>query len=96
MAKSWTASGYDYGTNFTINFCEPVVEPLLNVVGVDRKDWGNVSAYYRLDGDTYSIGYAVRAPPGDLAVRVRLDAGHFANVRTPDRSTRSPSSAAEN
>ena len=55
--ESWLAKGYDYGVNFTINFCAPVVEEIRNVQGVDEKLWQNVSAYYKSDGKTYSIGY---------------------------------------
>jgi cation-dependent mannose-6-phosphate receptor len=54
--ESWSARGYDYGANFTLNFCGPVVENLTNVVGVDEARWQNVSAFYHLDGKTYSIG----------------------------------------
>ncbi len=55
--SSWTARGYDYGANFTLNFCEPVVEELKNVVGVEERLWRNVSGYYEKSGKTYSIGY---------------------------------------
>lgn len=54
--ESWHAKGYDYGANFTLNFCAPVIENLTDVVGVDEKRWGNVSAYYVKGGKTYSIG----------------------------------------
>ena len=54
--ESWHAKGYDYQTNFTLNFCAPVVEELRGVVGVDEGLWRNVSAYYTHDGKTYSIG----------------------------------------
>ncbi|KAI4124083.1 MAG: hypothetical protein LQ347_005864, partial [Umbilicaria vellea] len=54
--ESWHAKGYDYGTNFTLNFCAPVVEELRDVDGVEEGLWRNVSAYYKLDGKTYSIG----------------------------------------
>lgn len=60
--KSWQAFGWDYGTNFTINFCQPVIETLEDVVGVDEKLWANVSAYYKMNGETYSIGQASAAP----------------------------------
>lgn len=53
---SWHSRGYDYGTNFTLNFCAPVVETLEDVVGVDESLWQNVSAFYKLKGETYSIG----------------------------------------
>ena len=55
--NSWHARGYDYGANFTLNFCAPVIESLEDVVGVEKRLWGNVSAYYTKGGDTYSIGY---------------------------------------
>lgn len=54
--ESWHSRGYDHGTNFTINFCAPVVETLEDVVGVDEALWQNVSAFYKLEGKTYSIG----------------------------------------
>lgn len=57
---SWHARGHDYGTNFTLNFCAPVVEDVKNVVGVSRDRWKNVSAFYERDGKTYSIGYVGR------------------------------------
>ena len=53
---SWRASGHDYGSNFTMNFCAPVVEGIKDVVGVEEKLWRNVSAFYEKDGKTYSIG----------------------------------------
>ena len=55
--ESWHAKGYDYGANFTLNFCAPVVEKLEDVEGVDEKLWRNISAYYTKDKRTYSIGY---------------------------------------
>lgn len=55
--ESWHAKGYDYPANFTINFCAPVMEELDNVVGVDKELWKNVSAYYQIGDDIYSIGY---------------------------------------
>ncbi len=54
--ESWKARGYDYNTNFTINFCAPVIEPLKEVVGIKDNLVKNVSAYYTMDGRTYSIG----------------------------------------
>ncbi|KAK2821757.1 hypothetical protein FQN49_007706 [Arthroderma sp. PD_2] len=54
--ESWHVKGHDYGANFTINICAPVVENLTDVVGVDETRWQNVSAYYEMGGETYSIG----------------------------------------
>jgi hypothetical protein len=54
--ESWHSRGYDYGTNFTLNFCAPVIETLEDVVGVDEALWQNVTAFYKLEGKTYSIG----------------------------------------
>ncbi|KAF3491670.1 uncharacterized protein GIQ15_01187 [Arthroderma uncinatum] len=54
--ESWHVKGHDYGANFTINICAPVIENLTNVVGVDETRWQNVSAYYEMGGETYSIG----------------------------------------
>ncbi len=55
--ESWHARGYDYETNFTINFCAPVIEKLEHVVGIKENLWRNVSAFYTHDKKTYSIGY---------------------------------------
>jgi cation-dependent mannose-6-phosphate receptor len=70
--ESWHARGYDYGANFTMNFCGGVVEDLAmgifgdgerdaervakGVVGVEREMWANVSAFYTWAGRVYSIG----------------------------------------
>ncbi len=54
--ESWHARGYDYGANFTLNFCGPVVEKLKDVEGVSERLQSNVSAFYQRDGKTYSIG----------------------------------------
>jgi cation-dependent mannose-6-phosphate receptor len=56
---SWHAKGYDYGANFTINFCGPVVEELDDVVDLEKSLWKNVSAFYKMDGKQYSIGYVM-------------------------------------
>ncbi|RDA92044.1 hypothetical protein CP533_1005 [Ophiocordyceps camponoti-saundersi (nom. inval.)] len=50
------AKGYDYGSNFTLNICGSLAEPVSDVVGVDKKLWANVSAYYTAHGSVYSIG----------------------------------------
>lgn len=54
--NSWNATGYDLGYNFTVNVCGPVLEPLEDVVGVDKHLWKNVSAYYTHHGKTYALG----------------------------------------
>ena len=54
--ESWHAKGFDYPANFTLNFCDPVVEELEDVVGVEKGLWKNVSAYYEMGGKIYSIG----------------------------------------
>lgn len=55
--ESWHARGYDYGSNFTLNICAPVLEEVKDVVGVDSDLWKNVSAYYETGGKKYSIGF---------------------------------------
>lgn len=61
--ESWPAMGYDYGANFRLNFCGPVVEEVKDVDGVESALWKNVSAYYQKGGKTYSMGF-VRLWPG--------------------------------
>ncbi|KAF3050842.1 Cation-independent mannose-6-phosphate receptor CI-MPR [Didymella keratinophila] len=53
---SWHAKGYDYGANFTVNFCGPVVEELSDVQDLDKKLWRNVSAFYERGDRQYAIG----------------------------------------
>ncbi|KAI2613335.1 mannose 6-phosphate receptor domain-containing protein [Hypoxylon sp. NC1633] len=50
------AKGYDYGSNFTLNICSAVVEPVDDVIGLEESKWQNVSAYYTSKGDVYSLG----------------------------------------
>lgn len=54
--ESWHARGYDYNTNFTLNFCAPVIESLENVVGIEDDMVKNISAFYTVGKKTYSIG----------------------------------------
>ncbi|KAI4184070.1 MAG: hypothetical protein L6R41_004997 [Letrouitia leprolyta] len=56
--ESWHARGYDLGTNFTLNFCAPVIERIEKAVGVDDDLLKNISAFYEWKGKTYSIGQA--------------------------------------
>ena len=55
--ESWHVRGHDYGANFTLNICAPVLETVEDVVGVQSSLWKNISAYYVRDNKTYSIGY---------------------------------------
>ena len=57
--SSWHARGYDYGANFTINFCGPVIEELDDVVDLDQSMWKNVSAFYEKGQKQYAIGYVL-------------------------------------
>ncbi|KAM5365427.1 hypothetical protein ACJZ2D_011025 [Fusarium nematophilum] len=56
MTKDYFSKGYDYGKNFTLNICGAVVDPVTDVVGVDPPLWQNVSAYYVVRGEVFSIG----------------------------------------
>ena len=54
---SWHAKGYDYGANFTLNICGPVIEDLEDVNDVSERSWRNVSAFYTtVTNEVYSIG----------------------------------------
>jgi len=53
---SWHAKGYDYGANFTLNFCGPVVEELHDVQDLDKDLWRNVSAFYEDGKKVFAIG----------------------------------------
>ncbi|KAL8871633.1 MAG: hypothetical protein Q9174_002582 [Haloplaca sp. 1 TL-2023] len=65
--ESWHARGYGMGTNFTLNFCAPVIETLEDVVGIKDSQLKNVSAFYEWKGKTYSIGQT----PAELVFRGR-------------------------
>ncbi|EXJ95920.1 cation-dependent mannose-6-phosphate receptor [Capronia coronata CBS 617.96] len=55
--ESYHVKGYDYPSNFTMNFCGPVVEELDDVEGIPMTKVANVSAFYKDQrGDIYSIG----------------------------------------
>lgn len=54
--ESWKAKGYDYLSNFTLNVCGSVIEPLEKAVGMEKSHLQNVSAYYEKGGKVYSIG----------------------------------------
>ena len=55
--ESWHSRGWDYGLNFTLNFCAPVIEHLDEVEGIKKDDVKNISAFYADEDDrTYSIG----------------------------------------
>ena len=56
--ESWHVRGYDYGANFTLNFCGPVVEDIDEFEGVSDKLARNVSAFYTIGKRSYSLGYA--------------------------------------
>lgn len=62
VTKDYHARGYDYGRNFTLNICGSVVDEVSDVVGVDAKQWANISAYYVEDGKVYSMGFVRQAP----------------------------------
>jgi cation-dependent mannose-6-phosphate receptor len=52
----WLINGRDYGHNFTLNICEPVLSDYSDVVEVS--DRTNVSGYYMdSTGKKISIGY---------------------------------------
>jgi cation-dependent mannose-6-phosphate receptor len=59
-ADSWQARGYDYGADFRLNFCGPVVEKVEKFDGVDSALSKNVSAYYEKGDTTYSMGLVRR------------------------------------
>lgn len=57
-SESWHARGYDYGANFTLNICAPVVEKLDKVEGIEDDRKANISGFYMKDDKVFSIGYA--------------------------------------
>jgi cation-dependent mannose-6-phosphate receptor len=60
--QDYTARGWDYGSNFTLNICNAVVGKVDSVVGVEMPMWKNISAYYEVKGKAYSLGYGAQIP----------------------------------
>lgn len=50
------AKPHDWPYNFTMNICAPAVKTVKDVVGVEKAQWKNISAYYEAGGKTYSLG----------------------------------------
>ncbi|KAK5627961.1 hypothetical protein RRF57_003676 [Xylaria bambusicola] len=53
----YKARGWDYGSNFTLNICNAVVEPIEDVKDIEDSKWQNISAYYVSEGEYYSLGF---------------------------------------
>ncbi|KAJ8108917.1 hypothetical protein ONZ43_g6279 [Nemania bipapillata] len=58
----YKARGFDYGSNFTLNICNAVVDPIEDVEGIEESKWQNISAYYVSKGNYYSLGYQSANP----------------------------------
>ncbi|KAI3338827.1 mannose-6-phosphate receptor binding domain-containing protein [Ustulina deusta] len=58
----YKARGFDYGSNFTLNICNAVVEPIEVVEGIEESKWQNISAYYISKGNHYSLGFQSASP----------------------------------
>jgi hypothetical protein len=54
--ESWHVRGYDYGHNFTLNICGPVVEDVPEFEDIDSDHTKNVSAFYSIGDQYYSLG----------------------------------------
>lgn len=55
--ESYHSRGYDYPANFSMNFCDAVVEDLDDVEGITSNRVANISAFYKNQkGELYSIG----------------------------------------
>ena len=83
--ESWLAKGHDYGVNFTMNFCAPVVEDIKDVVGVDKEEWRNVSAFYTKNDKIYSIGFVAlrssRPAPSNVSQQPELHGAHLSRPK---------------
>ncbi|WYZ41031.1 hypothetical protein EsH8_IV_001372 [Colletotrichum jinshuiense] len=56
ITTDYHARGWDYGRNFTLNICAPVIDAVEDVVGLNKVESKNVSAYYTYKNEIYSIG----------------------------------------
>lgn len=57
ITTDYHARGWDYGRNFTLNICAPVIDAVEDVVGLNKVESKNVSAYYTYKNEIYSIGF---------------------------------------
>lgn len=57
VITDYHARGWDYGRNFTLNICAPVIEALDDVEGLTKSESKNVSAFYEYKNEVYSIGH---------------------------------------
>ncbi|OTB08546.1 hypothetical protein M426DRAFT_317170 [Hypoxylon sp. CI-4A] len=55
--NDYHAKGYDYGSNFTLNICGAVVDPVESAEGINESKLQNISAYYTSKGEVYSLGF---------------------------------------
>ena len=56
VTEDYHARGWDYGSNFTLNLCAPLVRPVRDLVGLNELLWQNIDAYYESRGSRYSLG----------------------------------------
>lgn len=63
-ATDWQARGHDYGSNFSLNICAPVLSDVSGAVSIPPAKVSNISAFYvtPLDDKIYSIGSVSTAP----------------------------------
>jgi cation-dependent mannose-6-phosphate receptor len=55
--SDWIIKGQDYGTNFTMNICAPVLSNTKSAVGLSNEEQSTVGAFYEKDGDLNLIGF---------------------------------------
>ena len=55
--SDWIVKGLDYGANFSINICGPVIADTSGAQGVGEEARGSVGAFYEMNGTMYSIGF---------------------------------------
>ncbi|WQF76779.1 Putative mannose-6-phosphate receptor binding domain superfamily, MRH domain-containing protein [Colletotrichum destructivum] len=82
VTTDYHARGWDYGRNFTLNICAPVLEALDDVEGLTKSEAKNVSAYYTYKGETYSIGSSSM----DIQSRGRILVLQYKNGSPCDKS----------
>ncbi|GJC89397.1 putative mannose 6-phosphate receptor-like protein C530.09c [Colletotrichum liriopes] len=82
ITADYHARGWDYGRNFTLNICAPVIEALDDVEGLTKGEAKNVSAYYTYKGETYSIGSSSM----DIQTRGRILVLQYKNGSPCDKS----------
>jgi cation-dependent mannose-6-phosphate receptor len=63
QSTDWQARGHDYGSNFSLNICAPVLSDVTSAISIEPTKQSNISAFYTTAAnELYSIGSVSKTP----------------------------------